>query len=225
MAQLGRPFPFGYSFGRAATREECIESAQNTYLRLLAETPGETSLSFNVLALVALQSDGTLVSEKIRDLSRVFRPSRKGDLTLLNFCKSVDSVYKELRLLRASVRNAQKIDNSFERIFNIVFYTIILCVGLALLGLNPLALFLSLSSFALAFSFMISRASSNYFEVRLLHICLVVLTEGLFAHCSFWAYWHLGTYLYSLPSSLRYRRSHCRPIGGKRVQLVRGNTL
>lgn len=151
--------------GRASTRQECIESAQNVFLRLLAETPGETSLSFNVLALVALQSDGTLVPEKIRDLMQIFRPNHKGCLTLVDFCKSVDSIYKELRLLRASVRNSQKIDQSFERIFNVAFYTILICVCLALLGFDPLALFLSLSSFALAFSFMISRASSNYFDV------------------------------------------------------------
>ena len=96
---------------------------------------------------------------------QIFRPNHKGCLTLVDFCKSVDSLYKELRLLRASVRNSQKIDQSFERIFNVVFYTILICVCLALLGFDPLALFLSLSSFALAFSFMISRASSNYFDV------------------------------------------------------------
>jgi len=119
-----------------------------------------------VLALTALRSDGTLVPEKIRDLMQIFRPNHKGCLTLVDFCKSVDSLYKELRLLRASVRNSQKIDQSFERIFNVVFYTILICVCLALLGFDPLALFLSLSSFALAFSFMISRASSTYFDVR-----------------------------------------------------------
>jgi len=119
-----------------------------------------------VLALVALQSDGTLVPEKVRDLVRLFRPNRTGNLTLIDFIKSVDVVYKELRLLRASVRNAQKLDQSFERIFNVVFYILILCVCLAMLGFDPLAIFLSFSSFALAFSFMISRASSNYFEVR-----------------------------------------------------------
>lgn len=152
--------------GRASTREECIESSQNVYQRLLAETPGETSLSFNVVALVALQSDGTLVPEKVRDLIRLFRPNRNGSLTMFDFIRSVDAVYKELRLLRASVRNAQKLDQSFERIFNVVFYIVILCVCLAVLGFDPLAIFLSFSSFALAFSFMISRASSNYFEVR-----------------------------------------------------------
>lgn len=151
--------------GRASRREECIESAQNLYLRLLGETPGGNTLNFNVLALVGLLPDGSLVQEQVKDLARVFRPNRSGNLTLVDFCKSVDTVYKELRLLRASVRNSQKIDQSFERIFDVVFYTVILCTCLALLGFDPLALFMSLSSFALAFSFMISRASSNYFEV------------------------------------------------------------
>jgi len=151
--------------GRASTREECIESSQNVFLRLLAETPGETSLSFNVLALVALQSDGTLVPAKVKDMIRLFRPNRSGSLTMIDFIKSVDLVYKELRLLRASVRNSQKLDQSAEKIFNVLFYTVILCICLAVLGFDPLAIFISFSSFALAFSFMISRASSNYFEV------------------------------------------------------------
>ena len=118
-----------------------------------------------MLALTALQADGTMVPQKIRDLVQIFRPNQKGNLTLVDFCKSIDSLYKELRLLRASVRNSQKIDHSFEQIFNVVFYTVLIFICLALLGFDPLALFLSLSSFALAFSFMISRASSNYFDV------------------------------------------------------------
>jgi hypothetical protein len=67
-----------------------------------------------------------------------------------------------MKLLRASVRSSQKIDQSFERIFNIVFYTVIATIVMAVLGLDPLALFLSLSSFVLAFSFMISRARLVY---------------------------------------------------------------
>lgn len=45
-----------------------------------------------------------------------------------------------------------------------VFYAIVVCILLAVLGLDPLAIFVSLSTIVLAFSFMISRASSNYFE-------------------------------------------------------------
>lgn len=69
-----------------------------------------------------------------------------------------------MKLLRASVRNSQKIDKSFEKIFNVLFYFAIACVILNVLGYDPIAVFLSLSSVVLAFSFMISQASSKYIE-------------------------------------------------------------
>lgn len=74
-----------------------------------------------------------------------------------------------MKMLRASVRSSQKIDQASERIFNVVFYAVIGCVALAALGLDPLAIFVSLSTIVLAFSFMISRASSNYFEGEFVH--------------------------------------------------------
>ena len=76
-----------------------------------------------------------------------------------------------MKLLKASVRSSQKIDHSFEWIFNCVFYGIIGVIVMAVLGLDPLALFVSISTFVLAFSFMISRASSNYFEGLLFILC------------------------------------------------------
>ena len=75
-----------------------------------------------------------------------------------------DLVYKEMKLLWASVRSSQKIDKSFEKIFNILFYFAIACIILGVLGYDPIAVFLSLSSIVLAFSFMISQASSKYVE-------------------------------------------------------------
>lgn len=62
------------------------------------------------------------------------------------------------------MRNSQKIDKSFEKIFNVLFYFAIACVILNVLGYDPIAVFLSLSSVVLAFSFMISQASSKYIE-------------------------------------------------------------
>jgi small-conductance mechanosensitive channel len=87
-----------------------------------------------------------------------------GKLNLLQFVKSVDTVYKEAKLLRASVRNSEKIDRAFERAANVLFYVIVICVTLSRLGYDPLAMFLSLSSILLAFAFMIGTASSKMFE-------------------------------------------------------------
>ena len=75
-----------------------------------------------------------------------------------------DVVYREMKLLRASVRNSQKIDKTFERVFNILFYIFIAVIILYVFRLDPVSIFLSLSSIVLAFSFMISTASSKYVE-------------------------------------------------------------
>lgn len=79
------------------------------YNRLLRGTPGATVVSFDVIALLAIRKDGSLDEEKLRSLIKLFRPDRDGNLNLLDFAKSVDAVYKELRLLRASVSNSSKV--------------------------------------------------------------------------------------------------------------------
>jgi hypothetical protein len=197
LAKIDTSFPFSFSFGRANNRNACIESSQKLYLRLVDNTPDST-LHFNILGLTALQRDGSLDQEKLKSLIRVFRPGRDGRLGLFDFIKSVvrcrckrcgsfcfcarmlnlfvafiskDSVYKEMKLLKASVRSSQKIDHSFERIFNFIFFVVIGVIVMSILGLDPLALFVSVSTFVLAFSFMISRASSNYFEGLLFILC------------------------------------------------------
>ena len=158
-------YPFSALFGLADTRESCIESAQEVYERLLLRTPNNEVLSFEVLALLGVSKDGSLDQLKLKELVRLFRPDRDGNLPLLDFVKSVDSVYKELRLLRAAVANSSKIDHAFESIINGIFYVIVATIILSFLGLDPLALFLSVSGVVLAFAFMIGAASSKYFEV------------------------------------------------------------
>ena len=121
-------------------------------------------LKFDVLALAATRSNSDLNVSDLKNLIRLFRPDRDGKISLLDFVKSVDSVYKEARLLRASVRNSEKIDRAFENAINVVFYLMVACVVLSQIGFDPLALFLSLSSIILAFAFMIGSASSKMFE-------------------------------------------------------------
>jgi hypothetical protein len=89
---------------------------------------------------------------------KLFRPDRQGYLTVLDFVKRVDSVYKEFRLLSASIENSSRIDKSFETLFNIPFYALVTTMILIQLDFDPLALFLSLSSVILAFAFMIGSA-------------------------------------------------------------------
>jgi hypothetical protein len=161
---IQKTYPFSRAFGEASTREQCIESAQDVYLRLLQRTPDSGIVHFETLALTTLDEKGSIDHEKARELVKLFRPDRQGNLTLVDFVKSVDSVYKSYRLLSASIANSSRIDRAFENIFNVVFYMVVATVVLAALGFDPVAIFLSLSSIILAFAFMIGRASANYFE-------------------------------------------------------------
>jgi len=107
---MQRKYPFSTAFGRCDTRESCIESAQRVYEKLLLRTPDKEQLDFETIALTAMNDDGTLDEKKIKDLIKVFRPNRDGALPLLEFVKSVDNVYKSLRLLSATVANSGQID-------------------------------------------------------------------------------------------------------------------
>lgn len=163
LACLKTEFPFGPVFGPADTREDCVESSQEVYRKLVSRSD-DTILNFDLLAVLALYPDESLDQEKAQDLIRLFRPERDGSLDVISFVKSIDMVYKEIRMLRASVDNATKIDRAFENILNVIFYAIATTVILSRLGFDPLALFLSISGVVLGFAFMISSASSKYFE-------------------------------------------------------------
>lgn len=129
-------YPFSYAFGLAGSREECVDSAQECYNRLLlAHTAEERVLHFETLAMTALQDDGTIDQAKAKNLVKAFRPDRDGCLSMLDFVKSVDAIYKEFRLLQASIENSSQIDRAFENIVNIAFYTIVVTIIMSQLGL------------------------------------------------------------------------------------------
>jgi hypothetical protein len=111
-------YPFSFLFGPADSREACIDSAQAAYERLMLCTPSETLLPFETIALLALNETSEIDQEMAKDLVKLFRPDREGYLTMLDFVKSVDSVYKEFRLLSASIENSARLDRSFESLMN-----------------------------------------------------------------------------------------------------------
>jgi hypothetical protein len=128
-------YPFSHAFGPADNREACIDSAQEVYRRLVTRSHDE-QLQFETLALIALDDvDGEIDQDEAKALIKIFRPDRKGSLTMLDFVKSIDAVYKEFRLLAATIENSSQIDRAFEGIFNVVFYTIMVTVILSQLGL------------------------------------------------------------------------------------------
>lgn len=140
-------------------------SAQKVYERLLQCDPDDATVNFrHTIALVAVDEDGDIEPQKMKQLIQLFRPDRDGELSMIDFIRSIDSVYKELRMLRASIANSGQLDHAFEVLFNWAFFIIAACIILSVLGFNPMALFLSLSSIILGFAFMISGASAKYFE-------------------------------------------------------------
>lgn len=88
--------------------------------------------------LRSVRKDGHLDQEKLKDLIKLFRPDRDGSLACIDFVKSVDRVYKELRLLRASVTSSSKIDRALETILNGIFYVIVVRMLFPTIVLNVL---------------------------------------------------------------------------------------
>ncbi|KAL3920681.1 MAG: hypothetical protein SGILL_003135 [Bacillariaceae sp.] len=178
---LESSYPFGQAFGRAETRHQVIDCAQHVYADLLklqrklmiqqvyqqtgnGGADPETTLKFHTLSIVAMDDIGGLDMKLAKELMHVFRPSREGDITLVEFVKSIDTVYKEVRKLRASVANESKMNAGTEKIINAAFYFILIFCFLAAIGMDPVVIFGGLAAFVISFSFCVSGASSDYIK-------------------------------------------------------------
>lgn len=161
-------YVFSHAFGPANTREACVQSSQDVYDRLMLSASECLALPFSILSSLAMDENGDFVDAKIKSLIRLFRPDRQGNLSRLDFVKSVDTVYKSLRLLRASIANSAQIDYAFERIFNCFFYFFLFFGAVAILGFQIWSAFTSVSVFGVGFAFLFGTAASNYFEGLLL---------------------------------------------------------
>ena len=165
MSVIQQGYPFSVMFGRARTRVECIDSAQRLFLRLEALDGNQDNLlKFDLLAAVALNKSQELDEVVLKSLIELFRPIRDGELTILDFVKSIDSVYKELRILEASVMNADRMNAASQEIFDAFYHTAVLTIALTMLGVNAFAVFGSFTAFIVGFAFMIGGATSNWFE-------------------------------------------------------------
>lgn len=162
---MNRRYPFLPVFGRADTHDKCISSAQRLFDRLMLRTPTSKRLPFATIALLAKDdSDATLDKAKLRELIRMFRPDRDGKLSKLDFVKSIDAVYRDLRKLSLNIEDNVQIDRAVEFLFNLVFYFVVGSIVLRQLGFNPLELFVSLSSLIIGFTFIFASSSSKWFE-------------------------------------------------------------
>jgi Ca2+-binding EF-hand superfamily protein len=85
---INRDYPFSPTFGKATTREECSQASQNVYEKLVNRR-GHV-LNFDTLCKIAKNPDGTNNEKKVIELVKLFRPKRNGEITKLEFVKSVD---------------------------------------------------------------------------------------------------------------------------------------
>ena len=101
---------------------------KRVYDRLLLRRPGPNEdLNFETLAVLATDSKGSVDEDKLKDLIKIFRPDRDGRLTRLAFCKSIDTVYKRLRLLSANIHNSRYVLSifalaDFESTISLIFF-------------------------------------------------------------------------------------------------------
>lgn len=114
LSYLNTNYPFTAVFGSTTSRQECVECSESLYNRLLLLSNSPGDLKFDVLALLAIKTDGSLNEEKLKALVKLFRPDREGNLTLVDFAKSIDACYKEIRLLKAGVAASTRVSSEFN---------------------------------------------------------------------------------------------------------------
>jgi len=165
---LDGDYPLSVPFGLADNRKSCCRSAEKVYERLLMKTPesGEC-LNFETLSVLAIEPNGTLDKDKVRALIRLLRPDREGNLTSLNFLKSMDRIYRRARVFRATTLTSAQLDDAFEQIINIVFYAIIGTVIFLTIGVKTDGI-VALSGAFLSLSFMFGGSASRFLEGLLL---------------------------------------------------------
>ena len=123
------------AFGQARTRGQCVESSEWLYETLKRAAPNSAGLlAFETLSEICYDSNGELIRDKVKAMIKVFRPDRKGYLNKLEFVSSIDNVYRDLRVFRASLANSSSIDDAYETIINTVYYILIIFLGLIILG-------------------------------------------------------------------------------------------
>ena len=153
--------PFSFSFGPASTRAECVKSAQSTFKRL-ADT--EKTVSFDVLALLAVDDNGVADRKRSEKIKQLFRPDNTNSLTQLAFVQSCDAIYRRLRYFRASVGNSSVIDKVLEDMLDGVFNSALAMVLMTMLGFNPYPLLVSISTLLVSFAFAFGASAALYVE-------------------------------------------------------------
>jgi len=130
--------------------------------------PQKQSLPFDVLRLLALDKDGVEDKAKAMAIRTLFRPNASNNITLLAFVQSCDNIYKHFRFFRASLNNANVINDAIERMMNVVFFFVLTLLLLSVMNLSPISLLFSITSLLVSVSFALGSSVSKYVEGMLL---------------------------------------------------------
>jgi len=103
---LNTNYPFSSAFGLADSRKNCVKSTAKVYAKLLDLQSNKNALEFGTLGEIAMDSEGLIDRKKVKKLIKVLTPNKDKQLTLVEFTRSVDNVYRELKTLLAAIRNA-----------------------------------------------------------------------------------------------------------------------
>ena len=150
------------------THDQVLESAANTYQRMLASSE-RSALSCDVLYLLAEDEDGATVDRaKKRNIRKLFHPDASNDVSGFSFVQACDSLYRRMRYFRASVGNASVIDHALESIVDGLYHFVLCLVMLSILQINPWPLLVSISTLLVSISFAVGPSAAKYIEGILL---------------------------------------------------------
>jgi hypothetical protein len=184
LAYLNETNIFGDAFGSTESRDKCIANSHRVYhclLRLAQEEAQEgdnekdggatksqrlpTTLPWKVLEILCTGEDN---ASKRRRLRKLFTPNPSGNLPLIAFVQAVDQCYKRVVFLRASLKNASLLDDVLERLFNGIFYFVLILFLSSILQLHPWTLMVSITSILVSVSFAFGSSVSAYVDGILL---------------------------------------------------------
>jgi hypothetical protein len=170
LAVVTKPYFLSSAFGPVESRDECTKSAELLFRRLLRiMADGDDTVNLNKMTEWMYKGcHKPEEKQNAADLIDLLSPDKEGCVCLVAFVAAIDTIYRKLRLLENSVNNHSHVDKSYEKVMNFIFYFLIGCVALAILGVDPFVFILSISTLLVSFAFMIGSGVSQQFEGILL---------------------------------------------------------
>ena len=165
---LDTDHPLSTPFGIADTQKHCVDSAEKIFQKLRLKDPASETVKFDTILNIALDADDHLDMTKVKSLKKLFKPRSNGDISMLDFVRATNDVYKRIKMFRAKTLNAAQLDDAFEQLINVAFYfgTVLLVLGI--LGVDPFNVFISMTGILVPLAFLFNEAGSQYFQGLLL---------------------------------------------------------